>query len=290
MWSILKNKYGISDNEKLILLQIETKIEGKATSNVEYYIYSPNGTLLDLSVCSNSDISITKAITDTSNLNYDTAKSLANEGVDIYNINDDFFSDFCNGIDIDNQDLTLENRIDDVYVNVSFCDEGCEYKGINLETNKVICSCSLNQNNTQENNNTITKNKNKFIKVINDLLNNINYKIVVCYQYWLKNKYLKHNSGFYLSTIIFGILQILLIIICFCWYETTIKKIKENVKKNNFNEETTQNNIKNNKKGNKNYISLYTSSTSKKFLPKIKRNTIQTLHDIDDIFNNNRDN
>ena len=124
---------------------------------------------------------------------------------------------------------------------------------------------------------------------MNDLLNNMNYKIVVCYQYWLKIKYLKHNSGFYLSTIIFGILQILLIIICFCWQETTKKKIKENVKKINFNEETTQNNTPINKNVNKSYISLYTSSTSKKFLPKIKRNTIQTLHDIDDIFNNNRE-
>ena len=285
----LREKYGIADDEKLILFQIETKIEGQPTSKLEYYVYASDGTSLDLSVCSNSDISITKAITDTSNLNYDTAKSLAKEGVDIYNINDVFFNDFCNGIDIENQDLTLENRIDDVYVNVSFCDEGCEYQGINLETNKVQCSCNLNQTNAQNNSTNTTKKKNKFLKVINDLLNNINYKIVVCYQYWLKNKYLKHNSGFYLSTIIFGILQILLIIICFCWYETTIKKIKENVKKINFNEETTQNNTPINKNVNKSYISLYTPSTSKKFLPKIKRNTIQTLHDIDDIFNNNRE-
>ena len=277
----LREKYDIPDDEKLILLQIETKIEGQPTSKLEYYVYSSDGTSLDLSVCSNSDISITKAITDTSNLNYDTAKSLANEGVDIYNINDDFFTDFCNGIDIQNQDLTLENRIDDVYVNVSFCDEGCEYQGINLETNKVQCSCNLNQTNAQNNITNTTKKKNKFLKVINDLLNNINYKIVVCYQYWLKNKYLKHNSGFYLSTIIFGILQILLIIICFCWYETTKKKIKENVKKINFNEETTQNNIPINKKGNKSYISIYTSSASKKFFPKIKKNAIQILHDID---------
>ena len=266
----LKEENNIPQNEKLIILQIETKIIGQPTSNLEYYVYSSNGTLLDLSICSDSDINIVKVITDTSNLNYDTAKTLANEGVDIYNINDDFFNNFCNGIDVDNQDLTLNNRIEDVYVNVSFCDDGCEYNGINLDTNKVICTCSLNQNNTQENNNTITKNKNKFIKVINDLLNNINYKIVVCYQYWLKSKYFKNNSGFYFSIIIFGILQIFLIIICFRWYKSTIIKIKENIKKTN---ENNENNSLINKKKNKNLNSKYSTSTID-----IKRNSIKILH------------
>ena len=40
------------------------------------------------------------------------------------------------------------------------------------------------QTNEENNNNTNTnKIKNKFIKVINDLLNNINHKTVICYQY-----------------------------------------------------------------------------------------------------------
>ena len=40
------------------------------------------------------------------------------------------------------------------------------------------------QTNEENNNNTnTTKIKNKFIKVINDLLNNINHKIVICVQY-----------------------------------------------------------------------------------------------------------
>ena len=279
----LKEENNIPQNEKLILLQIETKIIGQPTSNLEYYVYSSNGTLLDLSICSDSDINIVKVITDTSNLNYDTAKTLANEGVDIYNINDDFFNNFCNGIDVDNQDLTLNNRIEDVYVNVSFCDDGCEYNGINLDTNKVICTCSLNQNNTQENNNTTIKNKNKFIKVINDLLNNINYKIVVCYQYWLKSKYFKNNSGFYFSIIIFGILQIFLIIICFRWYKSTIIKIKENIKKTN---ENNENNSLINKKKNKNLNSKYSTSTMD-----IKRNSIKILHNFySETSNNNEDN
>ena len=55
-----------------------------------YYINTQqvayNGTLLDLSVCSGIEISITKPIIDTSNLNIDTAKYLSEKDVDIYNI------------------------------------------------------------------------------------------------------------------------------------------------------------------------------------------------------------
>ncbi len=147
--------------------------------------YSSNCTLLDLSIYSNIDIRITKVITDISNLNYNTAKYLASQGIDIYNINDDFFNNFYNGIiSVNNQDLTLDNKIEDIYANISFCDNDCEYQGINLETNKVICSYSVIQTNEENNNNTnTTKIKNKFIKVINNLLNNINHKTVICYQY-----------------------------------------------------------------------------------------------------------
>ena len=282
--SILKNKYGISDNEKLILLQIETKIEGQATSNVEYYVYSPNGTLLDLSVCSNIDITITKVITDTSNLNLDTAKSLAEQGVDIYNINDDFFNNFCNGISVYNQDLTLENRIDDVYVNVSFCDDGCEYQGINLDTYKVICSCTNEETNSIQNT-TTTKNKNKFLKVIDDLLDNINYKIVVCYKYWLNVKYFKNNGGFYFSVIIFVILQILIIINCCKWYKITLKKLKEDINKINLKRINDENLMSRNydSPNHLNNTKYYISSSSKRnmMIPKINKNFLFTENNID---------
>ena len=166
---------------------ITNRNKNRKTTNFKCRIlcYSSNCTLLDLSIYSNIDIRITKVITDISNLNYNTAKYLASQGIDIYNINDDFFNNFCNGIiSVNNQDLTLDNKIEDIYANISFCDNDCEYQGINLETNKVICSYSVIQTNEENNNNTnTTKIKNKFIKVINELLNNINHKTVICYQY-----------------------------------------------------------------------------------------------------------
>ena len=234
--SLLKTKNNIPDEESLILLQIETKVIGQATSKLEYYVYSSDGTLLDLNACDGTEISITKAILNTSNMNLDTAKALAEKGIDVYNINDDFFNDFCNGVSVNDQDLTLQNRIDDVYVNISFCDDGCEYQGINLETNKVICSCvSEDEDSNVNDDNQINENnkkKNKLYKLTHDLLTNINYKIVVCYQFWMNKKYFKNNFGFHFSITTFIILQILFIIYLIRWYKTTYEKVIKEIKKN----------------------------------------------------------
>ncbi len=284
---LLREKYTLSKNENFIILQIETKIEGKPTSNLQYYIYSSDGTLLDLSVCSESEISITKVILDTSSLDLDNAIKLAKEGVDIYNINDDFFNNFCNGISVNNQDLTLENRIEDVYVNVSLCDDGCEYQGINLENYQVICSCFYNNNS----NITNEKKTNKIIQSINNILNNINYKIIKCYMYWNKWKYLKNNFGFFFSVIVFSTLQIILIICCIKWYKITLNKViydinqlysktiiheninnkEENIDKKNSGRKTRNSIISKSRK------SSIISFNHKIFSPQLINNTINNL-------------
>ncbi len=166
----------------------------------------------------------------------------------------------------------MENRVEDVYVNVSFCEDGCEYNGINLDTYKVICSCTNEETNSTEN---TTKNKNKFREFIDDLLNNINYKIVVCYQYWLNIKYLKNNSGFYFSIIIFVILQILIFINGCKWYKITLKKLKEDI----YNTYSKNINIySTNKLNNK---TNFPSSKRKMLVPKINNNFLSIQHNID---------
>ncbi len=204
---ILKEKYKIPQNEKLIIFQIETKIKGQPTSNLEYYVYSNDGNLLDLGVCDGTEISITKTIINDSSIDYDYANSFAEKGIDVYNIKDEFFTDFCNGVSVNNQDLTLQNRIDDVYVNISFCDDGCEYQGIDLETKKVICSCT-NIKETNDNKKESNKFNRKFKEVSKKLLDNINYKIFVCYKYWFEPKKLRKNSGFLFLISLFFISQV----------------------------------------------------------------------------------
>ena len=54
-------------------------------------------------------------------------------------IQDPFFNDICFEYTSENgKDVTLEDRRKEYYQNVSFCEEGCEYQGVNLETQEAI--------------------------------------------------------------------------------------------------------------------------------------------------------
>ena len=127
--------------DSLIILISDTIDETSITNSVKFNVYNSEGTLLDLSICDDDDISIITPIKNTSNINYDLAKTLNDNGIDLYNINDKFYTDFCNNQNINDQDLTLDDRINDVYVEVNFCGN-CIYNGINYTTQKVICLCS----------------------------------------------------------------------------------------------------------------------------------------------------
>ena len=41
------------------------------------------------------------------------------------------------------RDITLEDRLETFYPNVSLCDSGCKSTGVNLTSMKAICSCTF---------------------------------------------------------------------------------------------------------------------------------------------------
>ena len=69
-------------------------------------------------------------------------------GIDIFNINDSFFWDVCkhySNLEKDD-DLILEDRIKDLYLNYSLCEKGCTYNNISLENMTVLCDCKIKEN------------------------------------------------------------------------------------------------------------------------------------------------
>ena len=89
--------------------------------NAQVEVYDSLGNKLDLSVCK-ENIKIMKYIGDVEELNIDSAKSLANQGVDVFNANDDFFNDICQSYDNNNgTDIVIKDRRADIYQNASFC-------------------------------------------------------------------------------------------------------------------------------------------------------------------------
>jgi hypothetical protein len=64
-------------------------------------------------------------------------------GVDILNSKDNFFNDICYPYSENKSDMILKDRISDIYQNYSKCDNNCEYKKIDLNSNLITCNCKI---------------------------------------------------------------------------------------------------------------------------------------------------
>ena len=231
----------LSKNESLFILNLEikrneTKINEEKNANddsievgkstlIEIYDYS--GRKLNLSVCK-EDITIMKYIGDlTKELDINTAKDMAKSGVDVFNASDEFFNNLCHEYENNNGlDIIIDDRRKDIYKNVSFCDNGCKYKGMDYDLMIANCICDTsiiqnnNENNTTKNNNEDEGNSFKSItkSLIASLLD-FNIEVFNCYNLVINLKYLKSNIGFYCMLIMF-ILQLI------CLFIYIIKKLK----------------------------------------------------------------
>ena len=206
----IKDHYKIDD---FIVVNMETKNnETEANDNslnigkntqIELYDYS--GRKLNLSIC-NEDIKIMKYIGDVEELNIQSAINLADQGIDVFNASDKFFNDICHYYDNkDGKDIILDDRRNDIYQNVTFCQNGCEYIGMDYELMAANCTCDSNilQNdflsNIQEDEKENSKKLN-FETLKKSFISNLfdfNYQVLFCYNLTIKLNILKKNIGFY---------------------------------------------------------------------------------------------
>ena len=194
--SILRKYYNISDSSFITLLQLElyNNYSNSLINQVEYQAYGNNFTKLDLNLCKDANIQIFYNIKDDILLDIDKINSMKNLGFDIFNINDSFFWDVCQPYSNSENDLILEDRIKDLYLNYSLCEKGCTYNKINLENMTVLCDCKV---------------KGNFTNVISELnLDKIKYEtssnfdIIKCYDIIFKFKLKLTNIGFWIFTIL----------------------------------------------------------------------------------------
>ena len=104
----IKNHYNISENENLLILNMESKknqnnkdIEDNNNDNsfdigknVQIEVFDNSGRKLDLLVCW-EDIQIMQYIKDVEKLDISSAIVLSNKRVDVFNASDDYFNDIC---------------------------------------------------------------------------------------------------------------------------------------------------------------------------------------------------
>ena len=203
---ILKKHYGLPDNENLVISKVDEFTTASVTPSVKYTIYDSNKNKLDYSVC--DKISVSYPILDTVSINYEKAESMASSGIDIYNKENEFFNNICFPYQVEGQDITIKDRIKDIYTEVSFCEEGCQYDGIDYKTSKAKCSCGKENKATKERDDS----KNSYLTKLQD---NTNIILFQCYMLIKDGSKLQNNIGFYFSGII-AISEI--IILCFLFF------------------------------------------------------------------------
>ena len=173
---ILKQHYNIDTSLYLIILKLDIPRKGQS-NQVAYSIYHPiTGERLELELCSEEKVTVKVPLTETPGVNVTEAMTFKDLGVDVYNLSDPFFTDICVNYAVDGKDTTLKDRREHFYQNVSFCESGCEFKGVNLTTLEADCVCEIKTDFiTDVLDNPITGD-------VLEMLSSLNFDLMKCYQ------------------------------------------------------------------------------------------------------------
>lgn len=212
---VLENQYNTPEDNDLIIVEIETKEDKEKNKyldkskdtidlgkNVQVSILDRTGRRLDMSYC-DEEIKVMKIVSDLEDIDFDSAMDYADQNIDVFNAQDNFFNDICHPYQSD-IDIILEDRRIDLFQNVTFCGDNCIYKGMNYEIMVANCGCTpsaiqmgeesyLNQGNDQKGV-TLNDLANSFTSELFDF----NFIIVRCYNLVFSIEIIKKNLGFFI--------------------------------------------------------------------------------------------
>ena len=198
--TILRQSYSIPQTEGLIIKKFDHQIETFVTSQVEFSVFDFSGNELNLSLCNNIGVQISFPIINSTNINYELARELSEQNIDIYNKSDSFYTDYCIPYSANNSDMIRDDRVKDIYKEVNFCYSNCTYEGVNYTTNKAIYTCKQIPTTTHqevEHHLNINKVIHSLSNLGETLYNATNLKIFSCYNHALNvSSYIK-NIGFW---------------------------------------------------------------------------------------------
>ena len=215
--SKIKDEYNI--NEDLIILLESEKFYKEGDKIISFSVYDPRNAdkIILNDLCKNNPIIIEENI-ESKITDLDSFIFLANQGIDLLNPNDDFYTDLCFHYisPFDGKEIPLKERFKQFFPNVSLCQKGCSIKGINVTTNTSICECSLDDliNNNVLSDSMFYKNKMAKIKI---LIEETNIEVIRCYKDLKYIKFYRNNYGSFLI-FIFIVVQIILTVIHFQKY------------------------------------------------------------------------
>ena len=294
---------GIEDKEDIIILKFDmNKLPNNYLINpVEYkLINSATGGELDASVCEHNSIRISYPLHDIISkydkmtkklrqleyikitLTSDNKESLREKldkgkeiienypNTDIFDINDKIYFDICIAVTINGKDLTIQDRINYFYPQLSLCENNCTYNHTDFTNERIYCDCSYKTefDFKREYSSSFELNLNE---LDNNHKSNSNIVIMKCVSNLKNSKSLSNNGGFIYSLIITVIEIILFFIIAFYGIYSLAQKLKNKMKKNeeDVDYENNKNNVINTDEK-KNYDDYKTSERNLDNPPKKK--------------------
>ena len=263
----VKNSIAYTTDKNLIIAIVKrASTNGKSTTS--YFFYDPEtGDKLDSNTLCAEDTVImkedVKSQLKNTNKDMNSILYLIGQNIDVFNTSDEFYTDICFHYESPNgKDIALKDRIQIFYPNITFCEDGCTFRGVDLASMESICDCKFNDliNHELIGDNALISG---ITGEISDFLSNINLDILQCYEDVFRKKYvLKNVGGFIIIVItfieiIFGIIYLAVDKINIIKYIYNLSEFyiiflndnKYNSNKINFPPKK-QNNKKNNKKMN----------------------------------------
>ena len=225
---LIRKQENLKEEDILIILKTDIKSVDNKTTYVQYEIYTPNKTRVDLKICQNTSIFINTPIYLSQEIE-SLYNSLNGSGYNLFNSNDSFYNDICSpytsekGIDI--PILDRQNEIYNITKDYTLCQENCTYLYYNSTIKKTKCDCKVQIEETITDTKLIAF-KDELFGSFYTTLKNSNFLVLKCFKLTFSIKGLTYNIGSYIMSFIFLILIILIII-----HYITSNKILNNVMK-----------------------------------------------------------
>ena len=167
--------------------------------------------------------------------NSDSIISLANQGINIFNKSDKFYTDLCYDFNIETKkDIALQDRLKLFYPNITLCDDECNQTHVDLEKMTAHCECEFNEITTKED--KIKKNNIFENVLIENLMGNVldfidssNIGVGKCLKKSVK--YIIKSYGLYISLFVMS----LHIILSVLFFISDLKKIQIYIYENTSN-------------------------------------------------------
>ena len=169
----LRKEYNMSSEERIIVAQVEYNKESHEDSSPFLRFYNSKGKELDISICSNTTMMfiIPKRKTEFT-LDDDYMSALFESNINIFHPDSSLFNDKCTRFTENNIDISIKDRRDFIYQNISLCrKEYCIYGGVRPTDYFLKCNCAVITSSfillqSKESNTFLSSNPNSSVHVI----------------------------------------------------------------------------------------------------------------------------